>query len=75
LRDPGTRKLSFTGSTEVGRTLIERSAEQVLRVSMEHYVSLIRLGKRVPTRGIGKRSGGCLRCPVMLAAHWVAQTG
>ncbi len=35
LRDPRTRKLSFTGSTEVGRTLIEQSAHQVLRVSME----------------------------------------
>jgi succinate-semialdehyde dehydrogenase / glutarate-semialdehyde dehydrogenase len=35
LRDEHTRKLSFTGSTEVGRTLIRQSAEQVLRVSME----------------------------------------
>jgi succinate-semialdehyde dehydrogenase / glutarate-semialdehyde dehydrogenase len=35
LRDGRTRKLSFTGSTEVGRKLIEQSAEQVLRVSME----------------------------------------
>src|SRR5829696_2225776 len=35
IRDPRTRKLSFTGSTEVGRTLIEQSAEQILRVSME----------------------------------------
>ena len=35
LRDPRTRKLSFTGSTEVGRKLIEQSAAQVLRVSME----------------------------------------
>jgi succinate-semialdehyde dehydrogenase/glutarate-semialdehyde dehydrogenase len=35
LRDPRARKLSFTGSTEVGRTLIEQSAEQILRVSME----------------------------------------
>jgi succinate-semialdehyde dehydrogenase/glutarate-semialdehyde dehydrogenase len=35
LKDPRTRKLSFTGSTEVGRMLIEQSAEQVLRVSME----------------------------------------
>jgi len=35
LRDPRTRKLSFTGSTEVGRTLIEQSSQQVLRVSME----------------------------------------
>jgi len=35
IRDPRTRKLSFTGSTEVGKMLIEQSAEQVLRVSME----------------------------------------
>jgi succinate-semialdehyde dehydrogenase/glutarate-semialdehyde dehydrogenase len=35
LKDARTRKLSFTGSTEVGRSLIEQSAEQVLRVSME----------------------------------------
>ena len=35
LKDPRTRKLSFTGSTEVGRTLIEQTAHQVLRVSME----------------------------------------
>jgi succinate-semialdehyde dehydrogenase/glutarate-semialdehyde dehydrogenase len=35
LRDPRARKLSFTGSTEVGRTLIEQSAQQILRVTME----------------------------------------
>jgi succinate-semialdehyde dehydrogenase/glutarate-semialdehyde dehydrogenase len=35
LEDPRTRKLSFTGSTEVGRTLIRQAAGQVLRVSME----------------------------------------
>jgi succinate-semialdehyde dehydrogenase/glutarate-semialdehyde dehydrogenase len=35
LKDSRTRKLSFTGSTEVGRTLIAQSAEQILRVSME----------------------------------------
>jgi succinate-semialdehyde dehydrogenase/glutarate-semialdehyde dehydrogenase len=35
ITDPRTRKLSFTGSTEVGRKLIAQSAEQVLRVSME----------------------------------------
>src|SRR3954447_23248560 len=35
IRDFRTRKLSFTGSTEVGRKLIEQSAEQILRVSME----------------------------------------
>jgi succinate-semialdehyde dehydrogenase/glutarate-semialdehyde dehydrogenase len=35
LKDGRTRKLSFTGSTEVGRSLIEQSASQILRVSME----------------------------------------
>jgi len=35
IRDPRLRKLSFTGSTEVGKKLIEASANQVLRVSME----------------------------------------
>ena len=35
IEDPRLRKLSFTGSTEVGRRLIAASAPQVLRVSME----------------------------------------
>jgi succinate-semialdehyde dehydrogenase/glutarate-semialdehyde dehydrogenase len=35
LRDPRARKLSFTGSTEVGRHLAEVAAGQLLRVSME----------------------------------------
>ena len=35
IKDPRARKLTFTGSTEVGRKLIEQSAEQVLKVSME----------------------------------------
>ena len=35
IRDQRLRKLSFTGSTEVGRRLVEQSAEQLLRVSME----------------------------------------
>ena len=35
IEDPRTRKLSFTGSTEVGRKLIAQSAGQVLKVSME----------------------------------------
>ena len=35
IRDPRLRKLTFTGSTEVGRTLVGQSAEQLLRVSME----------------------------------------
>jgi succinate-semialdehyde dehydrogenase/glutarate-semialdehyde dehydrogenase len=35
LRDARTRKLSFTGSTEVGRALIEQGAERILRMSME----------------------------------------
>jgi succinate-semialdehyde dehydrogenase/glutarate-semialdehyde dehydrogenase len=35
MADARLRKLSFTGSTEVGRKLIEASAENVLKVSME----------------------------------------
>jgi succinate-semialdehyde dehydrogenase/glutarate-semialdehyde dehydrogenase len=35
IQDPRLRKLSFTGSTEVGRTLIEASAQNVLKTSME----------------------------------------
>ncbi len=35
IRDPRLRKLTFTGSTPVGRKLIEQSAQHVLRVSME----------------------------------------
>jgi succinate-semialdehyde dehydrogenase/glutarate-semialdehyde dehydrogenase len=35
IRDPRLRKLSFTGSTEIGKRLVEQSAQQLLRVSME----------------------------------------
>ncbi len=35
LADPRLRKLSFTGSTEVGRTLLRGAAQGVLRTSME----------------------------------------
>jgi succinate-semialdehyde dehydrogenase/glutarate-semialdehyde dehydrogenase len=35
IRDPRLRKLTFTGSTGIGRRLVEQSAEQLLRVSME----------------------------------------
>ncbi|MDO8120964.1 NAD-dependent succinate-semialdehyde dehydrogenase [Isoptericola sp. b490] len=35
LTDPRLRKLSFTGSTEVGRGLLRGAAQQVLRTSME----------------------------------------
>jgi succinate-semialdehyde dehydrogenase/glutarate-semialdehyde dehydrogenase len=34
-RRPEVRKISFTGSTEVGKELIRRSADQVKRLSME----------------------------------------
>src|ERR671917_2431397 len=35
ISDPRLRKLTFTGSTEVGRQLMEQASERVLRVSME----------------------------------------
>src|SRR5688572_30085176 len=35
ISDPRLRKLSFTGSTEVGRVLMKQAADQVLKVSME----------------------------------------
>ncbi len=35
LDDPRVRKLSFTGSTEVGRVLLRKAADQVINCSME----------------------------------------
>jgi succinate-semialdehyde dehydrogenase/glutarate-semialdehyde dehydrogenase len=35
IKDPRLRKLSFTGSTEVGRRLVAQASDQLLRVSME----------------------------------------
>jgi succinate-semialdehyde dehydrogenase/glutarate-semialdehyde dehydrogenase len=35
IEDPRLRKLTFTGSTEVGRKLVEQAAPNLLRVSME----------------------------------------
>jgi succinate-semialdehyde dehydrogenase/glutarate-semialdehyde dehydrogenase len=35
ITDPRARKLSFTGSTAVGKSLIKQASEQVLKVSME----------------------------------------
>jgi len=35
LHDPRVRNLSFTGSTEVGRTLIKEAADNIVRTSME----------------------------------------
>ncbi len=35
ISDPRLRKLSFTGSTPVGQTLLKQAADQVLRTSME----------------------------------------
>ena len=46
--DPRVRKLSFTGSTEVGKDLIRRSADQVKRLSLE-------LGGHAPVRDLRRR--------------------
>ena len=57
LRDPRLRKLSFTGSTEVGRQLVKDSADQLLRTSMElgGNAPVPRLRRRRP--GQGRRRG------------------
>ncbi len=34
-KNPGVRKLTFTGSTEVGRILLRQAADQVMKCSME----------------------------------------
>ena len=46
IEDPRLRKLTFTGSTEVGRSLVEQSAKGLLRVAMER-------GGNAPFRGFG----------------------
>ena len=51
IKDGRTRKLSFTGSTEVGRTLIAQAADKVLRISME-------LGGNAPVPGLRRRRPG-----------------
>ena len=35
IKDPRARKLSFTGSTEVGKVLMEQATDQLLKLSME----------------------------------------
>jgi succinate-semialdehyde dehydrogenase/glutarate-semialdehyde dehydrogenase len=35
IKDPRLRKLSFTGSTEVGRSLVAQASDRLLRLSME----------------------------------------
>ena len=35
IKDPRLRKLSFTGSTEVGKKLMEQASDQLVRLSME----------------------------------------
>ena len=46
--DDRLRKMSFTGSTAVGRTLVRQSADQLLRVSME-------LGRQCAVPGLRRR--------------------
>ena len=60
IRDPRLRKLTFTGSTPVGRTLVEQSAEQLLRVSMElggNAPFLVFADADVDTRRRGRDAG------------------
>ena len=52
IADPRLRKLTFTGSTSVGQRLIEQSAEQVLKISME-------LGGNAPFLVFARRRSRC----------------
>ena len=57
ISDPRLRKLTFTGSTEVGRKLVEQSAEGLLRTSMElggNAPFLVFDGRRRRRRGRGR---------------------
>ena len=57
LADPRLRKLSFTGSTGVGKALLAQAAENVLRTSME--LGRQRAAHRVCRRRPRRRSGRC----------------
>ena len=58
IADPRLRKLSFTGSTEVGRRLMQQASENLLRLSMELGGNrpVPRVRGRRPRRG-GRRGG------------------
>ena len=49
--NPGVRKLTFTGSTEVGRILLKQAADQVMKCSME-------LGGNAPVHRVRRRRSG-----------------
>ena len=49
LSDPRLRKLSFTGSTEVGSALLKASADTILRTSMELAATRRSSSSRTPT--------------------------
>jgi len=83
LKDSRLRKLSFTGSTKVGRQLIAESADQVLRVSMElggNAPFLVFEDADIPAAVEGAimakmRNGGqaCVAANRFLVHHTVAQ--
>ena len=78
LADPRVRKLSFTGSTEVGRMLMRGAAEQVIRCSMElggHAAFIVLEGADVPAAVQGalaakfRNAGQTCICPNRFLVH------
>ncbi|MCE2874304.1 MAG: aldehyde dehydrogenase family protein [Planctomycetaceae bacterium] len=78
LADPRVRKLSFTGSTDVGRLLMRGAAEQVIRCSMElggHAAFIVLEGADVHAAVQGalaakfRNAGQTCICPNRLLVH------
>lgn len=78
LADPRVRKLSFTGSTEVGRLLLRGAAEQVIRCSMElggHAAFIVLEGANVDAAVQGalaakfRNAGQTCICPNRFLVH------
>ncbi len=78
LEDPRVRKLSFTGSTEVGRLLMRGSARNLLRLSLElgGHAPLIVFEDADPTRAVEiamaakfRNAGQTCICPNRFLVH------
>ena len=66
--NPLVRKLSFTGSTEIGRQLMEQCAKDIKKVSLE-------LGGNAPSRGRWRRSSATPGRPASAPTGCTSRTG